>query len=141
MSDRNLAKALLIAPSVAPLLYCGIGALLMAGKTNQGGYLGMVATILSFGLPVSYVATFIVGLPIYTFLKRQRLLTTYSLSFSGALSGAIVMLLFTASLGGIEYMVLKEVVNSLLLGFLLGGVVAFAFGRIAGITTQPSPTR
>ena len=113
----------------------------MAGKTNQGSYLGMVAAILSFGLPISYVATLIIGLPIYRFLKNRNILTTYRLSFSGAISGAIVMLLFTASLGGIEHMVLKEVVNSLLLGFLLGGTVAFTFGRIAGITSQPSPTR
>jgi len=141
MSDRDLAKALLIAPSVGPLLYCLIGALLMAGKTNQGSYLGMVAAILSFGLPISYVATLIIGLPVYRFLKNRNILTTYRLSFSGAISGAIIMLLFTASLGGIEHMVLKEVFNSLLLGFLLGGTVAFTFGHIAGITSQPSPTR
>ena len=113
----------------------------MTGKTNQGSYLGMVTTILSFGLPVSYIATLIIGLPIYTSPKKWHLLTMYSLSISGAFSGAIVMLLFIASLSGIEHMELKEIANSLLLGFLLGGAVALTLGRIAGTTTQPSPTR
>jgi len=113
----------------------------MVGKTNQGSYLGMVAAILMFGLPVSYIATLVIGLPIYTTLRKWHLLSIYRLSLSGALSGSIVMLLFTASLGGIEHMLLKEAGNSLLLGFFLGGAVAYTFGRIAGITSQPSPTR
>ena len=113
----------------------------MAGEKNQGSYLGMVASILMFGLPVSYIVTLVIGLPIYTSLKKLHLLTMYSLSLFGALSGAIVMLLLFASLGGIEDMELKEMTNSLLLGFVLGGAVAFTFGRIVGITNQPSPTR
>lgn len=112
----------------------------MAGETNQGSYLAMAASILMFGLPVSYIATLGIGLPIYTSLNKWHLLTMYSLSFSGAFSGAIVMLIFIASLGGIEDMDIKEIVNSLLLGFVLGGAVAFTFGRIVGITSQSNPT-
>jgi len=87
MINRDIAKALLVAPSVGPLLYCIGAGMLMAGENNQGSVFGMAALVLGVGLPIGYVATLVIGLPIYTFLKNRRMFTIYKLYAVGRFRG------------------------------------------------------
>ncbi|MCG7937615.1 MAG: hypothetical protein N0C88_01995 [Candidatus Thiodiazotropha lotti] len=133
MKNYSVEKALLIAPVVGPLIYCIGAAILMVFSSSQGSVVAMLALVLSAGIPVSYIATLIIGLPIYNLLKKKEILTITSLTVSGALAGVIVLALFFSSFkeyGGFE---LNEFWNIAAIGTILGGAVAYTFARISGV--------
>ncbi|MCG7965726.1 MAG: hypothetical protein JAY63_03945 [Candidatus Thiodiazotropha taylori] len=133
MKIHSVEKALLIAPVVGPLIYCIGAAILMVFSSSQGSVVAMVVLVLSAGIPVSYIATLIIGLPIYTLLKKKEILTITSITVSGALAGIIVLALFFSSFKGFGWFELNEFLNIAAIGFILGGAVAYTFARISGI--------
>lgn len=134
-SHKSLARACLIAPLIAPALYY-IGALIVMimEPNNKVSLVSAFIFIMSIGIPVSYVSTLVLGLPVYQILKNKGALTLTSISFSGLLLGALVLLLF---FGSVSTMNVLEFLSVSAVGATLGGSVALTCGIISGIT-RPS---
>jgi hypothetical protein len=134
-SHKSLGRACLIAPLIAPALYY-IGALIVMiiEPNNKVSFISAFIFIMSIGIPVSYVATLVLGLPVYQILKNKGLLSLTSISIGGVLLGALVLLLF---FGSVSTMNVLEFLSVSAIGATLGGSVALAFGIISGIT-RPS---
>jgi hypothetical protein len=58
-----------------------------------------VPAMVSFSIPISYMAFVFLGLPRVGFLRRRNGLNAITLTFSGALLGAVVGALFIAGFG------------------------------------------
>jgi hypothetical protein len=97
---------------------------------NRVSLISALIFIMSIGIPVSYVVTLILGLPIYQILKNKGVLTLTNISLSGVLLGAVVFLLF---IGCVSTMNIIEFVSVSAIGAALGGSVALTFGIISGI--------
>jgi len=86
---------------------------------------------MSFGLPLSYIITLIFGFPVYIFLKKNNYLSMLNLVASGVLLGAILFLLFIASVS--RMLNTTEILQILFIGSIMGASVSYAFGKIAKI--------
>ena len=136
MSSNSIGKAVLISPLVAPVLYfLGVVAFAKTGGTIESTYVAF-GWIMSFGVPISYLATGLVGVPFFRLLEKRKILNMAYLVLSGAILGGTVLLLFTASLTGVEGLQWEEARSSFGIGMVLGTAVAFTFGKIAGITNK-----
>lgn len=93
--------------------------------------------IMSFGIPVSYIATLIIGIPVYQYLNKRGFLSKTNLVLSGAVLGTFVLVLFFGSVSGVGGLDMKEILFISAIGAVLGASVAFTFGAIAGITRPP----
>lgn len=120
----NLGKALLIAPTAPALL---ILTLIFLDDFNFNFIYGLifVSTLLS-----SYLATFIIGLPIFLLLERLNRLSLLTLSGSGTLLGSI---LFTLPMTLVYDLEVKDLGVQIGWGAILGFAVSFIFGLLAGV--------
>ncbi len=108
----------------------------MSPETTSS-FLSAFAFVMFFGIPVSYIATVIIGVPVYKFLDMKGALSKTNLVLCGSVLGAVVLVLFFSSMsfGGME---IKEILFIAVIGAALGASVAFSFGLIAGITRPSS---
>ncbi|MCU7960382.1 MAG: hypothetical protein KZQ58_10370 [gamma proteobacterium symbiont of Bathyaustriella thionipta] len=130
MTNKKTIKAFLISPVVAPFVYFLGAVVLMTISTAKAGYLGAFVFIMSIGLPISYFSTLVLGFPIYKVLERTGYLSPASLIFSGAITGALVFLIFISSLGRADFET-SEIIKILFFGAIMGASVAFTFGKLA----------
>jgi hypothetical protein len=125
-------RASLIAPLMAPLLYC-MASLTVAiadpvrrdsvGQNLAGG----VALVFAFGAPVAYAATFGAGLPALWLMRRFGSLTIGRTVLVGVVVGVAVAAALAPSLRGD----LVSVPLAPWHGGLLGAVAAAVWWRIA----------
>ena len=88
---------------------------------------------MGFGLPISYLTTMIIGLPIYHLLEKNGLLSSSWLMCSGAIVGALILNLFFYSVSTPGGLNVKETVQIAFLGMAMGSSIAFVFGKLAGV--------
>ena len=76
MEDLKLGRAMLIAPLVTPVLYI-IGVYLFSRDVPAGikDVLSALLFVSAFALPISYVCTIVIGLPVLIWLKNNNALT------------------------------------------------------------------
>ncbi len=138
MKIASIGKACLISPIVALVIYyIGAAALMNMSPDNKSSLLGAFMFIMFFGIPVSYIATLIIGIPVYQYLDKRGVLSRTNLTVSGGVLGALVLVMFFWSVSGFGGLDMKEIVFISSIGAVLGASVAFTFGAIAGIT-RPS---
>ncbi|MES9856164.1 MAG: hypothetical protein ABW166_06130 [Sedimenticola sp.] len=138
MKQYSLLKALVIAPITAPIIYyIGTAVVIIMSPETTSSFLSAFAFVMFFGIPVSYIATVIIGVPVYKFLDMKGALSKTNLVLCGSVLGAVVLVLFFSSMsfGGME---IKEILFIAVIGAALGASVAFSFGLIAGITRPSS---
>ena len=100
---------------------------------NQRSIFGAFMFIMGIGLPISYISTMIIGVPIYQLLKRNNLLSMRYLIGSGAIAGALALLLFFFSISAPSSLNLREIIQITVMGLAMGSSIAFAFGKLAGV--------
>lgn len=138
MKSVSIGKACLISPIVAPVIYyIGAAILMIMSPDNKSSLLGAFMFIMFFGIPVSYIATLILGIPIYQYLSKRGVLSKTNLTVSGGVLGTIVLVMFFWGVSGFGGLDMMEIVFISAIGAVLGASVAFTFGAIAGIT-RPS---
>jgi hypothetical protein len=91
-SSKRLLIAFLVAPLAAPVAYV-LGTLVVGfvttGNAPSGlSTLDLLIGVFTLGAPCAYVATLIVGVPLYFMLRRAGLLTRWSAWLAGAAIGA-----------------------------------------------------
>ncbi|WP_227818274.1 hypothetical protein [Nitrogeniibacter aestuarii] len=98
--------------------------------------------ILGFAVPVSYLATLLVGLPLTRLLKKKNRLNLQFLVAGGTLMGTMVFYIFSVFLGLLltSSPVLEFSTYAALFGAVLGLLVSLTFGLVAGITWRSSGT-
>lgn len=125
MTMRHPIRALLVGPLVAPVAYW-IGVLLFVRRGSRGldwyPALHELVVICTFGLPVAYAATLLLGAPMLYGLHRLKWLRGASLIAAGALGGIVVAAVFAAGQQG----ALFPVIMPLYAGAALGALVAAA---------------
>lgn len=125
MIMRHPLRGLLIGPLVAPLAYW-IGVLLFVRRSSRGldwyPALRELGVIVTFGLPVAYAATLLLGAPVLYGLQRLKWLNGASLVAAGAIGGMVVAAVFAAGQQG----ALFPVIMPLYAGAALGALVAAA---------------
>lgn len=102
-----------------------------ASSLLTGGVLSLSAgPIFLIGSPISVLATWLLGLPLVLYLRRQNSLNAFTVSGGGIVLGAIVfvMLLWPVSLSAPTHMLQQA-----LAGGLLGLLVAVIFCLLANI--------
>jgi len=115
----------LIAPLAAPIAFALI--LLLFGVTKDGWGLGThdwqagVVTAVIFVLPVSYLTTWLLGMPYIYWLRRKLQLSILRVSIGAACSGVIGMWVFQeiGKNGALN-------VSALIYGALMGAVLAIS---------------
>ena len=140
--DRDRAlRGFLLAPLAAPAAY----AIILVAETYAGGTFGrgtslsatpivdLVLAIAMIGIPLSYVAAFVLGGPTYLFLRRLDAIASWTLWLGGAVIGAIVALLLAPSLRGELFSIWLPWWT----GALLGLISAETFRRLT--TTRIAP--
>jgi len=95
----------------------------------------MIALMLVFSLPFSYVPSIFLGIPFVAFLSRKDKLSILNLLWASAALGSVVFLLF----GLVFASVLESSAGAgtslrlLVSGAVIGLIVAVTFGLIAGL--------
>ena len=136
MASGNIGKALLISPIVAPLLYALGTWVYMVIYSKTGSIVAIFVIVMIAGLPISFIATLLIGVPLYGYLEQKQRLSKSALAFGGAASGALLLWLFFESFAGNGGLNVSESAVFLIIGAILGGSVGFVFGHVAGITSN-----
>ena len=140
-----MLKSAIISPLVAPVILCFVQLIFWA--TGTMSYYSFIETINNFGiifligLPVSYLALFMLGLPSIFLLKKMRILSKKSISITGFIQGSILFTLFEIyiiNLGNNYYPTTNGYLSLIAVGGTLGLGVAFTFSVISRITRDPS---
>lgn len=122
--------AFVLAPAL-PALY-----LLVMPILTKSVYTGRhdVFLVLLISLSVSYLSCFLLGVPLISFLRRNRFLNTIYLSVSSAVLGAAVFYVFGFGFSAVldSSKSLMPSLSELFYGAALGVLVALPFGLIAG---------
>lgn len=137
MEDLKLGKALLLAPLIAPFMYMvGVYIFSQSVPTGIKDVLSALFFVSAFALPVSYLGTLIIGLPLVVWLKSKGTLTANNLMLGGSLAGGVVFTGFVLLLAGfdLEVLELPQLVWYLAAGGALGAGVSYTFSVISGIT-------
>ena len=139
MEDLKLGRAMLIAPLVTPVLYI-IGVYLFSRDVPAGikDVLSALLFVSAFALPISYVCTIVIGLPVLIWLKNNNALTVTTLTSTGLIAGGIVFTGFVVLLAGFDTEILEfpQIAWYLAAGGAMGGGVAYTFSKLAGITSN-----
>lgn len=139
---NNMLKSVMISPFVAPIILCFLQ--LINWATGYKSYYSFLETMHNFGLifliglPASYLALLILGLPSILLLKRMRILGKISVSITGFIQGSILYTLFEIyiiNLGNNIYPSTTEYLSLIAIGGILGLSVAFTFSLISRITS------
>lgn len=127
----RMKLAFIFSPLI-PVIY-----MLLLPWISGNGYSGRyyAAFVFIFSLPVSYLATYAIGLPIIRILKKWDLLSVLNVTISAAIVGATVFTIFSygfsrflgSSVSSDDY------IHLLISGGLLGAFVGLTFGVIAGL--------
>ena len=141
--NKRIILGVVIAPLAAPITYY-IGVLIFSdGKVQSiNDFFGGLMLISVFALPVSYIASIVLGLPAVYFLKKYNYLCLPNLVLTALGLGTLVLLLFALVSAGTNSNV--EILNFESFWFILSGggmaaSVAIAFWYISGITRQFNP--
>lgn len=116
--NYKVGRALFFAPIVIPIFLLGLAFILGEGVDDFG--LMIVLTITLIG----YLATLLIGLPSFYFLRHCSCLNLITLSICGFVLGSIIGIV--ASING-------NILFDLLLGAVLGFPIALMFGLLAGV--------
>lgn len=123
---RHPRRGLLIGPLVAPVAYW-IGVLLFARRDASGldahRALRELLAICTFGLPVAYTATLLLGAPMLYALKRLTWLSGTTLVAAGAIGGTAVAAVIAAGQQGALFPVIMPLYAGAALGALVAGAV------------------
>lgn len=126
---RHPIRGLLIGPLVAPVAYW-IGVLLFARRDASGldwyRALRELGVIVTFGLPVAYAATLLLGVPMLYGLQRLMWLRGTSLVAAGVLGGIVVAAVFAAGQQGALFPVIMPLYAGAVLGALVAGACWWA---------------
>lgn len=138
--NKRIILGVLIAPLAAPITYW-IGVIIFSISKVQSfnDLIGSLLLISAFALPVSYIASILLGLPAVFLLKKHNYLSLPNLVLTALVLGTLVLLLFAAISAGTNSNV--EILNLESLWFILAGggmaaSVAILFWYISGITRQ-----
>lgn len=126
---RHPIRGLLIGPLVAPVAYW-IGVLMFVRRGSRGldwyRALRELGVIVTFGLPVAYAATLLLGVPMLYGLQRLTWLRGTSLVAAGALGGIVVAAVFAAGQQGALFPVIMPLYAGAALGALVAGACWWA---------------
>lgn len=91
------AKAFIVAPPTAPVLYwvtSVASALADPNRRNAALHnpLMSLVMVLAFGAPIAYAATLVFGVPVYWFLNRRNALRAAPIVATGAVAGLVTAL-------------------------------------------------
>jgi hypothetical protein len=138
MTEDRFKLAAVIAPLVPAIIVVFVPMIL----THDQVFGNALPLAVFFIVVTSYLGLF-AALPLIIFLKRRGRLTFISLSALGVTGGVVLFggfhYVFALMLGTQEYYTYD--IRDAIWGALLSLAVAIPFGLIAGITSQPSPTR
>lgn len=138
MTEGRFKLAAAIAPLVPAFLVVAVPMILTHGQA----YGNALPLAIFFSVVTSYLGLLAV-LPLLILLKRNGRLTFVSLAVAGIAGGMVLfagfLYVFALMLGTQAYY--DYDLRDAIWGALLGSAVAIPFGLIAGITSQPSPTR
>lgn len=126
--SRRHIFALLVAPWFAPLAFVIFDQYLVSGKDFL---LSMIVAI--FLLPISYISTFCVGVPIIFWLRNYAVLDIFRLSLSGCMAGVFVAFASDGLLRSFQPALESFGFTMVFWGAGSGFTVATAFGLLAGI--------
>lgn len=121
---RHPIRGLLIGPLIAPVAYW-IGVMAYGSIRNFRldwfQALREFVVIVTFGLPIAYVATFIWGAPILYTLRHFGWLRPVTIIVAGALGGALFAIWFAAGQQGAFIRVHMPLAGGAALGALVAG--------------------
>ncbi|MBK9948053.1 MAG: hypothetical protein IPP12_12820 [Nitrospira sp.] len=83
----------LLAPLVVPLYFLVVG-FIGVGKATLGEIGENAVGFLAITGPYAYVAAFVLGLPVYLFLKAKDLLSWQVVTISGGILGELAVIIF-----------------------------------------------
>jgi hypothetical protein len=102
--SKRLLLAFLVAPLAAPVAYVlgtlAIGFFTRGTTLKALSALDLVIGVFTLGAPSAYVATLVLGVPIYFMLRRFGLLTRWTIWLAGAAIGAVGALVLAPYLRG-----------------------------------------
>lgn len=133
LSAFKFGTAFAIAPAVPSVLYVFVALILSIANSNSTQF--SILYVLLFSLPISYLSTLVLGLPTIWFLIKIGQLNIPVLSVCGAILGLGVFFLFLVILPLLLGSVGGKIpsITDLSLGFVIGFVIALAFGVISGL--------
>jgi hypothetical protein len=137
-NGKRLLLAFLVAPLAAPVAFIGAALavqMLRSGVPSTRSVTDLMLAVLALGAPLAYLATFVVGAPMYFTLRGLGLLRRWTVWVGGAAIGAAVAISLAPHLRG----ELFSVRFPWWAGTLLGIVSAEVFWTVRGV--QPSGGR
>ena len=131
---RSLWLAVALSPWAAPLAFIGGAFLYLAIKGNFDTAIAWQTAVafLVFGLPTSYAATILLGVPYVLWIRRLGFLNYAFVCLGAVVAGAIALPTLIWLIGGTQQHFLQNVG----LGMVLGLISGIAFSMIAGLTIQ-----
>jgi len=138
MNYIKLRRAVLIAPLIAPVVYFFGSLFFLDSYYDYGIIIAVLLSLLTVViviLPIAYVSTVIIALPIFIALKKLNTLSLINFVFLCSLSvilefiGVVYYLTSYAE----ETFESPQIIYFILFGIFLGGSVSYIFGRIAGL--------
>ena len=138
-----LWRGVLLAPLAAPICFLLVGfcyVLATQGLRGLGDWPAGIAFALVFGLPLSYAAMLILGLPFVLWLRSIQQLKAIFVCIGSVLAGAISMPTFIAILGNNPS---QPIVRNCLIGAGLGlaSGIAFCVAVRPNNSFKPTPLR
>jgi hypothetical protein len=126
---NRIALAVACAPLAAP--FAVVLYVLFSGDAVSAAQLLWIAVP---ALVVSYSATFVAGIPLIWLLRRLGQFNLPAVVFVGCCLGPLVFMLFEIGLGSALGSAAETAwADDAVWGGILGGLVALAFGLIAGV--------
>jgi len=144
MEKTKYRKAIFLSPLAAPVVYLAL--LIIIIPLAPEGVMTNIVGLVFYGahaLPMGYVGSILILLPVVSLMKSTNNLNAISLSISGFITGGI---LFSVLVSLITHYYLSDMITSphlawyLISGGAMGVGVAYTFSVISGIT-KPSSGR
>ncbi|PXF62552.1 hypothetical protein [Kangiella spongicola] len=126
----KVGRALFVAPLIPSLL------IVMLSLLFSEEYDVAMLTVLLVMTVISYMVTFIIGLPTFALLNKLYHLNIITLSVSGAILGAVSLAVIDIFLN-----LYNEASLPLLFGAVIGFITSFIFGLVAGVKVLNNHSR
>lgn len=139
LTRRPIWLALIITPLLTPLaFFLAYAAYFMVMGYNRPGlsWIGSLAFMYLFGLPLGYAAIGVLGWPWVTKLVHWQKLTVGYVCGGACVIGMVAFLAFTALISGNNQFALNGVNQEIVTGLIIGLLSGLIFCAVAGVPVK-----